>query len=189
MEKITRNDPKRYQSTQSNENIGLRERMIDQSQQIEVLLAEIAQLRAEKGTVTSESFQEAQKEINRLNKELKASQEKCFQCEAKNIEINNQLELATGKESLSKTRLHEIEAAQREKLARVEDFTEELKTRLEESYDREAQLKLKTQELERRLSDSDRHIRFLSEKYDRAQIEREEAEGKLVSITQNNNQI
>jgi len=156
--------------------------MIDQAQQIEVLLSEIAQLRAEK--VTSESFQEAQKEINRLNKELKASQEKFFQYEAKNIDLNNQLELVTGKESLSKTRLNEIETAQREKIARAEDFIEELKSRLEETYDREAQLKLKTQELERRLSDSDRHIRFLSEKYDRAQTEREEAEGKLVSTTQ-----
>lgn len=57
---------------------------------------------------------------------------------------------------------------------------EELKLRLDESYERECQAKARGAELDRRLIETDRHVRLLSEKLERANIEREEAEVKLI---------
>lgn len=167
------------------EAIGLREKVADQTEQIEVLLQEIASLRHERSF--ARSLSDAHEEISRLQREAKELYEKCSSYETKNIELQNRLEDCEKDENRVKETVFAVGTArgststvqQKDRLAKAEDIIEELRIRLAEAYDSESSAKEKCAELDRRLVDSERHIRMLSEKLERSQGEREELEMKL----------
>ena len=178
-------------SATSTETAGLREKVADQTEQIEALLQEISSLRHEKSF--AHSLNEAQAEISRLQREAKELHDKCIGFEKRNIELESELESVYENEAAESRNIprtatpttssvgRNAETIQKEKdkLSKAEDIVEELRVRLSEAYESEASAKEKCAEFERRLIDSDRHIRLLSEKLERTQGEREELEMKL----------
>jgi chromosome segregation ATPase len=178
----------------------LRDQRAEQSEQINVLVAEISRLRSDTSSSTQDALDDAKRQVDHLTKDLRKAEDRADECKRRYEEVEGLLAIGsaarknesherTAGDSVSDQLVGELTQSVREKntaigifqarVERAEDRAQELEIQLSHAVQRAEAAQARYHELESRVQHSDRDGLRLAEKIDRIRLEKDEVSHKL----------